>query len=137
MESTLDFLPWVQIVIVVLLIGIIYILLVKIPFPYEQQEEGERIMMKRAIQDYIKTKKEFKEYFRKIFRLLIAVSLVFFIVNILLAWAINIFVASQGIEFIFSRDLPVFYISRGVFSLVLSFMMCGAGWLTIIFLNSD
>ena len=126
-----NLLPWLKISLAILLVGIIYVTWAKIPSKSKQWKDGERIISKRVTQNYAEVRKEFQDYFGRIFRLLVFMSLAFFAVNVLIMFVINIFLESQGFEFGFFGDLPLPQLSRWAVSVIVSFMMCSAGWLTI------
>lgn len=132
MGLTLDALPWLQILLAVLLTGIIYVTWAKIPSRQKQREAGERIIAKRLTRDYSEVRREFQDYFRKVFRLLVLVSLAFFAVNSLTALVIDVFLASQNLEFFFFGNPSGPHLPRWAAAVAMAFMMCSAGWLMII-----
>jgi len=130
MILTISILPWLGMLIVLFMAGIIYAIYFKVPF-LRQRELGDRILAKRIMKGPDEVRAELNGYFRKNFVSLSLISGAFFIVNALTALAIDIFLTSQGITYGYFGDLPLPKLPRFAVSIIASVIMCSVCWFMI------
>ena len=121
------------VLVAVILVGVIYTLR-QIPHKFQQREEGERIIGRKAFREATDVKAEFSSYFNRIFRSLVFLAISFFAVNVLMALAVNAFITSYPGDQVFSSDSAWPWLSWPplAVSIVFSLMMCSACWVMIV-----
>jgi len=130
----MSLLPWLQPILVVLLLGLIYASWAKIPSRQKQREEGERILAQRAFKDSSEVRKAFRGYFARLLKLLVSMSLALFTVNALMALVLYIFIMSNPNDPVFTKvpDWPALVLPPWAAAIGIAFMMCSAAWLMMI-----